>query len=696
MRIRELPLAEPIVTHFESAGIDDLYPPQTATVEAGICAGTNVMAAIPTASGKTLIAQLAMLTADGPGLYIVPLRALAAEKYDTFRELPGLDVGISTGDYDSTAAELAAYDIVVATSEKVDSAIRNGADWVDQFGCVVVDEIHLLGETNRGPTLEVTLANLRRLTPGVQLVALSATVDNPEEIADWLDATLVESTWRPVDLRTGVYADGVIEYDDGTTEQVAVVDDELPASADRETEATVELVDGAADAGGQCLCFVRSRREAESMADRLARETREAGFAGDVADDADAEVDSKSDAEVGGESKANTDSESDADTDMGATADSNGADDADNSQTRRTRIADEIEALDGTLTGRRLADCVRRGVGFHHAGLRSGHRALVETAFRNRTLSVIAATPTLAAGVNVPARRVVVRDQQRYTGSAMEWLPVLEIHQMCGRAGRPHLDPYGEAVLVGDETTKDALKERYLGADPEAVESKLASEAALRTHALSIIATGFADTEQGILDVLSATFYAHQTPSGDLSGIVSSVVVDLVEMGMIVRAPDSTLQATDRGSTVSKQYITPETGIRIVKGLERVDEMAAPTALTALEIICDTPDMYDTDLGNRERAAMYEYARRHADEFTTKMGETEEFERWLEAVKTARILLEWSDGATIEQLVEQYRLGPGDLDSRVERAEWLLGAADALADERGMRFDAIRQVREKL
>jgi len=124
--------------------------------------------------------------------------------------------------------------------------------------------------------------------------------------------------------------------------------------------------------------------------------------------------------------------------------------------------------------------------------------------------------------------------------------------------------------------------------------------------------------------------------------------------------------------------------------------MAEPTALTALEIICDTPDMHDTYLGNEERAAIYEYARGHAEEFTTAMGETDDFERWLEAVKTARILLEWSTGATIETLVERYRLGPGDLDSRIERADWLLSAADAVADVLGVSLPAISRVRSEL
>ncbi|WP_101296434.1 DEAD/DEAH box helicase [Halegenticoccus soli] len=636
MHVRDLPLSGEVVAHYEAKGIGELYPPQVAAVEAGVADGGRLVAAVPTASGKTFVAELAMLTADGPGLYIVPLRALAREKYETFSALPGVSVGISAGDYDSPAEELGDHDIVVATSEKVDSAIRNGAEWVSDLACVVVDEVHLLGAEGRGPTLEVTLANLQRRAPGVQIVALSATVDNPEDIADWLDAELVRTRWRPVDLRTGVYADGSVEFDDGTTLAVDVDEREIPPSADADTEATAALVAGAVEAGGQCLAFVRSRREAESLAERLARD------------------------------------------DLGSAE----------------AVADDIESVDGTETGRRLADCARSGVAFHHAGLRSEHRATVEAAFRGRGLAVICATPTLAAGVNVPARRVVIRDQKRYTGSEMEFLPVLEVHQMCGRAGRPHLDPYGEAVLVGDERTRDELVERYVRADPEAVESKLADESALRTHVLSIVATGFADSFEGVLDVLSATFYAHQTPEGDLSGIVDSVVDELVDMGMITT--EHSLAATELGAQVSKQYVTPESGAHIVDGLLAADAMERATELTVLEVVCGAPDMQDTYLGNRERAAIYRFARSHAGEFTTAMGEAEDFERWLETVKTARILHEWCEGADIERIVERYRIGPGDLESRVERAEWLLGAADALAELLDLSLPEIGSVRARL
>jgi helicase len=288
---------------------------------------------------------------------------------------------------------------------------------------------------------------------------------------------------------------------------------------------------------------------------------------------------------------------------------------------------------------------------------------------------------------------VVVRDVERYTGSSTEPLPVLEVHQMCGRAGRPGLDPYGEAVLVGDPDeagNADRLRDRYVGATPEAVESKLADRGALRTHVLSTVASGFADTRAGVRDLLDATFYAHQAAAdggdgGGLDAALDDVLGDLVDLGMVERGSDDeggALAATPLGVTTSRQYLRPETGARIASGLRRVAgrDPADVTRLTALELVCSTPDMRTGYLGNRERAAVYQFARDRAPELTTRMGEADDFEGWLEAVKTARILLEYADGASVDDLVEAYRIGPGDLESRLERAGWLLGAVDALVE----------------
>jgi len=128
MDVRDLPLGDEAVDAFLDDGVESLYPPQEEAVEAGVAEGESVVAAVPTASGKTLVAEIAMLSAvedGGKALYVVPLRALASEKAEAFRRLP-IDVGVSTGEYDERDEDLGENDVIVATSEKVDSLVRNG------------------------------------------------------------------------------------------------------------------------------------------------------------------------------------------------------------------------------------------------------------------------------------------------------------------------------------------------------------------------------------------------------------------------------------------------------------------------------------------------------------------------------------------------------------------------------------------
>ena len=201
MKIKSLDLPENIIQFYLDSGIEELYPPQAEAIEKGLLDNINILAAIPTASGKTLLAELAMLKSianGGKALYIVPLRALASEKYDRFKEFEPLDIkaGISTGDFESKDEWLGVNDIIVATSEKTDSLLRNETSWMQDITTIVVDEVHLLDSANRGPTLEVTIAKLMKLNPNAQIIALSATLGNAQEVADWLGANLVLSEWR--------------------------------------------------------------------------------------------------------------------------------------------------------------------------------------------------------------------------------------------------------------------------------------------------------------------------------------------------------------------------------------------------------------------------------------------------------------------------------------------------------------------
>lgn len=611
--VGDLPLPDSLCEHYRRQGIESLYPPQQAAVDAGLLDGTSIVASLPTASGKTLLAELAMVTSPGMALYVVPLRALAREKGETFASIPGVEVAVATGDLPADSADVADADVVVATSEKVDSLLRAGGSWLSELGCVVLDEIHLVDQDDRGPTLEMVVAKLRRLTMNLQLVALSATIANPDALATWLDAEMVVSDWRPVALRRGVYANGAIRFDTGDTVDVA---------GDTVAEPAVALVRGTVEEGGQALVFVHSRRAAEDLAETIA---------------------------------------------MGADMGSGTA-------------ASSVRESARTGTGRALAHALAGGAAFHHAGLRPEHRSTVEEAFRSRDLAVVCATPTLAAGVNMPARRVIVRDTRRYTDDGWVDLPVLEVHQMFGRAGRPGLDPHGEGVVVAeDESEAGELHARYLEGEPEPVTSSLATQDALRTHVLATIASGVATSRAELVDVLEGTFYAVEEDPAVLVDVADLVLDDLEATAMLDRTGDG-LRATPLGETVSRQYVDPRTGAAFVNALEALDTRGGPTRLAVLQVVCEAQAVPSPRHRGDAQGAAHRFAVQHEDELLVDLSAFDgEYASWLETLDAVRILREALDGADEATLTEEYGIGPGDLRAILERASWIAGAFAAVA-----------------
>lgn len=194
----------------------ELRPAQSKALEAGLLEGKNLLVCTPTGSGKTLVAELAAMNSiyekQGKAIYIVPLKSLATEKYQNFTEkYADKKIALSIGDADSSDTYLASYDLIITTSEKLDSLIRHNAPWLKDIKVVIVDEIHLLNEQDRGPTLEVVITILRHILKDIQIIGLSATIGNPEELAAWLDAALVQDDWRPVKLHHGIYLEGNVE-----------------------------------------------------------------------------------------------------------------------------------------------------------------------------------------------------------------------------------------------------------------------------------------------------------------------------------------------------------------------------------------------------------------------------------------------------------------------------------------------------
>lgn len=212
---QEIP--ESLYNTISGYGFRELRPCQEKAINAGLFAGKNMVVCTPTASGKTMVAELAciknILEKKGRAVYIVPLKALASEKYNDFRKtFPYIRTGLATGDLDSRDEFLKNCDLIIATAEKMDSLIRHRVPWIREVYTVIVDETHLLNDPGRGPTLEILITILKSILKECQIIALSATIGNPDVLAEWLDAELVVDSWRPVKLKSGTYLDGELDF----------------------------------------------------------------------------------------------------------------------------------------------------------------------------------------------------------------------------------------------------------------------------------------------------------------------------------------------------------------------------------------------------------------------------------------------------------------------------------------------------
>ena len=214
MDLKNLPLPKLIKDHYTK--FNQLTPIQEKAINNDLLNEKSLLICAPTASGKTLIATMAISKTLGKGksIYVVPLKALANEKHKEYKALlenTEHKVIMSTGDIDSESTYLANYDILILTSEKLDSILRHRVSWLAEIKTVIIDEIHLLNDHSRGPTLEIILTLLKLLIKP-QIIGLSATIGNPQELADWLEAKLVQDDWRPVELKKGIFHEKKIEF----------------------------------------------------------------------------------------------------------------------------------------------------------------------------------------------------------------------------------------------------------------------------------------------------------------------------------------------------------------------------------------------------------------------------------------------------------------------------------------------------
>jgi helicase len=618
LNVVDLDIPRQLKSILDELGYKELYPPQEQAVKHGVLKGKNLLVTTPTASGKTLIAIIAasktVLEKNTKVAYLTPLRALASEKFNEFKVFERMTksdgrkvrVMISTGDYDSSGEELGNGDIIILTNEKMDSIMRHGAGWIDDVGLFVADEVHLLGDRDRGPTLEMMLTKVKMLQNKAQVLALSATVTNAEDLASWLGCELVSTSWRPTKLIEGVYDYGSVKLQDRTC-----IDMERTGRG-----APIDLAANSITSGGQVLVFAETRKRAVSLAAKAAE------LAKRFLDKEERETAEK--------------------------------------------LSKDILNTDDTALTLTLAELVRNGVAFHHAGLNPSSRKIVEDAFRSGIIKILTATPTLAAGVNLPARRVVISSMTRYDYEYGGSVPisVLEYKQLCGRAGRPKYDTYGEAFIVARNADADEILEHYINGTPEPIRSKLMEEGAIRVHMLSIIASLPGIKKDEIDSLFANTLLAKQYRKSMIKPRIESAL-EYLELEEMVKRRGERFVATEFGKRTTLLYIDPATAVEFRRALIGSKKEAKHT-LGFLHIITDCADFYPK---LQLRAKDVDEVRMIIDECEDELlFDLNEYD----CTKSLLALYAWTQEYSDKKIHETFGVEPGDMYRIVETSDWLL------------------------
>lgn len=610
-------------------GYSSLYPPQELALSKGVLEGKNLLITTSTASGKTLIALMAAIKAIEKGLkvvYLTPLRALATEKYQYLQTLESLNiinrkirVRVASSDYDASGREVADADIVVLTNEKMDSIIRHGGTWISDVGLFVADEVHLLGDRERGPTLEIMLTKIRKMYPQSQILALSATVANSDDIAKWLGCELIESNWRPTKLVEGVYEHGIVRMNDGNQFKIETSSDV--------SSAVIDIAIDSLDNGGQALIFAETRKRASSLAAKAAEGVYK-------------RLDKTS-------------------------------------KRMAAEVSSQIRSKgDDTELSRNLCQLVSKGVAFHHAGLGPSSREIVEKSFKAGIIKLLTATPTLAAGVNLPARRVVIASILRYDSDYGGNMPIsiLEYKQICGRAGRPKYDSFGEAVIVAESgaSAKD-LYDHYVLGTPEPLRSQLTNDRAIRVHLLSTIASVPGMKKFEIYDLFGSTLFAQQYKKSTVSFKVDAAL-GYLESEDLIKSKNDRYIATEFGRRASLLYIDPLTAVEFRKSIKSIEQTTTTKnignsnnhTIGFLHLITNNADFYPKlSLRKKDFEELYTIIQQHSDELFDKISE-------YDCSRSLLALYEWINETSDRVLNDKVGVEPGDMRRMVEIGEWLV------------------------
>lgn len=639
-----------VIDILRERGIVSLNPIQTQALETGLLDGVNLVVIAPTSSGKTLVAELAAihhaLNAKGT-FYLVSLKALAEEKYELFKRFwtsgpePLLRTGITTGDRDLDDDNLSQCKITFATYEKLYTLVRENPSLLKHISLIVVDEIQTLGDAWRGFGLEALLTIVRLRNPSIQILGLSATVPNPDDLADWLDAKICRTYSRDIPLIEQIWSERKIHSKLFGTGLESLQEKANPTKS----ASTLEIVRYLISKGQTPIAvFCMTKPRAEELARAHFEVLQKTGLL-----------------------------------------------------SKPKRALQDLKQLllfwtEGGPTGKSLMDVIEAGIAFHHADLSLDERRVVEDGIRDGKIQVTYSTTTLGQGVNLPI--AVVLFDEIYRSWANRYIDKGEYLNMSGRAGRRGLQDEGGTAILISRTARDRKRmNQFLSEEAETVKSTL-EDAPLDSIVLGLVASQNAPRITGIRQFIENSLF------GSTNSIINPRLLKhrLSEVPAVIQqlqgdgfvSPTSRkdeYRATALGRVTSQKGITPRTAINIIRGLGVLNDALGQTkndfsrkaeelAPAIIHLFCDCDE--NGFLLYRDFSAT-----RFLESKRSQVCCLRDFEDSREPyrlLQTAWVLGEWIKGRGYTNLCSPFRnVREGYIRASADHISWIIDSASAIS-----------------
>ncbi|MEM5870838.1 MAG: DEAD/DEAH box helicase [Candidatus Aenigmatarchaeota archaeon] len=606
-----------IINSLKQKGINELYEYQKECLK---FIDSSYIISAPTNSGKTLLTILSIakeLEKNNKVVYCVPLVALANEKFEEFKNIfKNYKVAISVGDYDSADDFLIYYDIIITTYEKLDSLIRHEANWISQVGLIIIDEIHLLNDFHRGPTLEFLIMKIKKIIPNIKIIGLSATIKNVEEIANWLNINFYKTDFRPVNLYEGVLLNNYIYLNN--YKKIKLKENGIEG-----------LIKTLLDKDKQILIFCSTRKEAENLAKKLSEITKK--YVREDLTHFSKEI--LSALEVPTEQCRKL------------------------SELLKNGIAFHHAGL--VYKQRKIIEDLFRNKKI---------RVLVSTT----TLSMGLNLPSFCV--------LIANYQRFESGKKefISNIEYKQMVGRAGRV--PYDKFGIGLLFAKTKAEAKMLFKRYIFGDLEEIVSKIGNEVILRSQILSLISSNFVKDEKELVEFLKTSFFYYQTKNKKFLETKSKEIIKLLKNWKFIEEKEKELRATRIGKRVSELYIDPLSAKILINGIQKINEETKEilifqliSSTTEMKFLVNVRDKEYEKLLNFYYSNLGKFLIEIPNEFDL------EFEYFLPTFKLSLILDSWINEKNEDEILKEFKITPGELRGILEIADWMLYSLHELA-----------------